>query len=335
MAHRADLVWKLAVPLACLLVGGVCGYRFREARIPQVLARATEVREGGYRFVNPLLECDQGGDLIQSDELTPFRAKVEDHLRTLRYPGVASVSVYFRELNDGLWFSIGETERYAPASLRKVPLMIAALKEAERAPELLLRRVRNDLKTDHSAQQTFKPSLTLVPGEEYPIAELIRRMIVYSDNNAFMLLSRQVDGAELDRAYAKLDARATPGPGQPRAFMSVYTYAAFFRVLYNASYVGKQLSEWALATLADSEFRRGLVEGVPPAIPVAHKFGESRDDASGEVQLHDCGVVYAPEHPYLLCVMTRGTSFEFLDDAIASTSRLIFSEVAGQGHASR
>jgi hypothetical protein len=115
----------------------------------------------------------------------------------------------------------------------------------------------------------------------------------------------------------------------------VYTYASFFRVLYNASYLGKQLSEWALATLAQSEFREGIVAGVPPAVPVAHKFGEHKDVATGEVQLHDCGIVYVPEHPYLLCVMTRGASFEHLDDAIASTSRLIFAQVAGQAHASR
>jgi hypothetical protein len=328
---RSDLVWKLAVPVACLVAGGVSGYRFREARIPQVLARATETREGGYRFVNPLLECDPGGDIVQSDELSPFREKVVAHLRSLHDPGVVGVSVYFRELNDGLWFSVGGDERrFAPASLRKVPLMIAALKQAERAPELLLRTVRDDLRSDHAAQQTFKPSVPLVPGQEYTIAELVRRMIVYSDNNAFMLLSRQVDEVELDRTYAKL---AGSGPNQD--FLSVYTYAAFFRVLYNASYLGKQLSEWALATLAQSEFRDGIVAGVPPGILVAHKFGEHRDDRTGEVQLHDCGIVYAPEHPYVLCVMTRGTSFEHLDDAIASTSRLVFAEVAAQARARR
>ncbi len=326
MPSRSTLVWKVAVPIACLAAGAIGGYRLHEARAQP--AGATENREGGHRFVNPLLECDRGGDLVQSDELTPFREKVEAHLRTLRYPGVESVAVYFRELNDGVWFSIGDSERFAPASLRKIPMMIALLKQSERAPELLLRKVRFDLQNDHTAQQSIKPSVQLVRGEEYPIAELIRRMIVYSDNNAFMLLSRQVDPAELDRTYAKLDARS--GAEVTRDFLSVYTYAAFFRVLYNASYLGAQLSEWALATLADSEFKSGIVAGVPPGVPVAHKFGEQRDLASGKVQLHDCGIVYAPEHPYLLCVMTRGSAFEYLDEAIASTSRTVFAEVVGQ-----
>jgi beta-lactamase class A len=329
MARLARLLLPVVVPVACLAIGSVAGYSYREARIPRVLARATENREGGFRYVNPLLECDVGGDLVQSPELTPFREKVVAHLATLRYPGVDDISVYFRELNDGLWFSIGDEGRYAAASLRKVPIMIAALKQAESAPELLLRKIRNDLQQDLVAQQNVKPSVQLVRGEEYTLAELIRRMIVYSDNDAAVLVSREVDPVELGRTYAKLDPHGTEHGMFD--FQSVFTYASFFRVLYNASYLNRQLSEWALGVLAASEFRSGLVEGVPPGVPVAHKFGEALEDPRAtRVQLHDCGIVYAPERPYLLCIMSRGTSFEFLDDAIASTSRVIFEAVVTQ-----
>jgi beta-lactamase class A len=333
---RSRLLWKIALPAACLLAGAVGGYLFRDVRVPRVLAAATEMREGGYRYVNPLLECDRGADVIQSEELHSFRARVVEHLATLQYPGVEDVSVYFRELNDGLWFSIGDEGRYAPASLRKIPMMIAALKQADRAPELLLRRVRFDLGQDYTRQQNFKPSVQLVRGEEYTIAELIRRMIVYSDNNAYMLLARVIDPAELDRTYAKLDVRSAAGEG-PRDFLTVYTYASFFRALFNANYLGKQLSEFALEQLANSEFRSGIVAGVPRGVPVAHKFGEALEDARGtRVQLHDCGIVYAPERPYLLCIMSRGSKFEYLDDAIASTSRVIFEAVLTEHqHASR
>ena len=44
-------------------------------------------------------------------------------------------------------------------------------------------------------------------------------------------------------------------------------------------------------------------------------------------QLHDCGIVYYPKHPYLLCVMTRGDSFEYLDDTIRDISHLVYQEV--------
>jgi beta-lactamase class A len=158
-------------------------------------------------------------------------------------------------------------------------------------------------------------------------------MIVYSDNNAFMLLSAHVSPAELQRTYEKLDLRAPGSAATPE--LSAETYASFFRVLYNASYLPKDLSEWALSVLAESDFRDGIVRGVPRGVAVAHKFGEHRDDAAGKVQLHDCGIVYVPGHPYLLCVMTRGTSFEHLDDAIAAISRVVHGEVSTQRPAGR
>ena len=328
MSRRAALLRTVGIPLACLVAGGAAGYRLHDARARGPGHSFSERREGGHRYVNPLLECDAGPALL-GDELTPFRSRVEGFLRDeLRYPGVEGVSVYFRELNDGLWFSLGEAERYTPASLRKVPMMIAVLKQAERTPGLLQAKLPFLLANDHNAEQTFKPSVTLVRGQEYTVAELVRRMIVYSDNNAFMLLSATVNRAELERTYEKLDLRA-PGSGAAPE-VSAETYASFFRVLYNASYLPRELSEWALSLLAESEFHDGIVRGLPPGVPVAHKFGESRDDATGEVQLHDCGVVYLPDRPYLLCVMTRGTSFEYLDDAIAAVSRIVHDEVTAQ-----
>jgi beta-lactamase class A len=333
MASLPRALGKYAVPLLCLLAGGAGGYLLGGAREKAARPKSVEVREGGHRLVNPLIECERGPEIVQSEELRPIRSKVATLLRGVSYPGVKAVSVYFRELNDGISFVIGEEQVFTPASLRKVPMMIAVLKEAERSPELLARTVPFTLQRDYNADQTFKPSVAMVPGQSYTVGELVRRMILYSDNNAFMLLAAIADPQGLERVYDLMDlprSSATAG-GE---FRSVLAFATFFRILYNASYLGADLSEQALDLLARSEFRSGIVEGVPAGTPVAHKFGEHRDDAGGEVELHDCGIVYFPRHPYLLCVMTRGTSFEYLDDAIAATSRIVHGEVAAQFRAS-
>ena len=80
--------------------------------------------------------------------------------------------------------------------------------------------------------------------------------------------------------------------------------------------------------LAQSEFKAGLVSGVPATIEVAHKFGEHSEE--GMVQLHDCGIVYYPRHPYLLCIMSKGPNFEFLDDAIVGVSKIVYGAVDEQ-----
>jgi hypothetical protein len=47
-------------------------------------------------------------------------------------------------------------------------------------------------------------------------------------------------------------------------------------------------------------------------------------------QLHDCGIVYYPHKPYLLCVMTRGKSSDDNSKMIAEISKLVYREVDTQ-----
>ena len=57
-------------------------------------------------------------------------------------------------------------------------------------------------------------------------------------------------------------------------------------------------------------------------------FGEHTQQYSdGNVlfsDLHDCGIIYHPEHPYFLCVMTQGPSIEMLEGVIARISEKVF-----------
>jgi beta-lactamase class A len=325
----------LAAALVLLLAGFAAGVLAGRARPGGGADRAAFVqrREGAFHHINPLLECDLADDVLRNRELAPFKEAVSSYVAgRIADRWAASVSVYFRELNDGIWFGVGDSERFVPASLRKVPMMIALLKAAERpggAP-LLDRQVTFDLGRDYNQDQNVKPSEPLVPGRGYAVRELIQRMIVQSDNNAFTLLARVVDPAELDQVYSLLRVQ-NPRSTADDAFLSVQTYASFFRILYNATYLGKAPSEWALELLGRSEFKAGLVAGVPPAVAVSHKFGEKSDAAAGTVQLHDCGIVYFPSNPYLLCVMSRGPDFSRLDDVIVGVSRLVYQEVARQG----
>ncbi|MEK6743595.1 MAG: serine hydrolase [Nitrospirota bacterium] len=331
MINKNTIIEKAVIPAICLLLGLFAGYYLYAMRVGGDVNKGFyEKREGGYQLINPLLECEGGSNLFRNKELRPFKKKVEGYLRErMRYPGVETASVYFRELNDGIWFSIGETERFTPASLRKVPMMIAVLKQEERDPNLLARKVRFQLRSDHTLQQIIKPSSVMTRETEYTVEELLRRMIVYSDNNAYMVLSANVDLQEFNRTYEALNIPSPDAVG-PSDFLSIQTYASFFRVLYNATYLNKVRSEQALALLTQIDFKSGIVAGLPKDLPVAHKFGEHRDDDTGKIQLHDCGIVYYPQHPYLLCIMTRGSSLEYLDDAISAISRIIYLEVNTQ-----
>jgi beta-lactamase class A len=107
--------------------------------------------------------------------------------------------------------------------------------------------------------------------------------------------------------------------------MNIKEYVSLFRVLFNVSYLNKEASEKALELLTRVEFKDGLPAGLPANIVVAHKFGERI--VNGLSQLHDCGIVYYPSHPYLICIMTRGADFTQLSKHIQEISKITYDEM--------
>lgn len=283
-----------------------------------------EKRLGGYKYTNPLLNCDAG----MQWSIRPFKDKIARVLEKNR-GGTAYTSVYYRDLNNGPWFGINEREEFSPASLLKVPLMMSILKNAEIRPALLAEKVVFDKDGDYEAQMV-KPEKTIKAGDALTVDELIYRMIVYSDNNAQTALFKLIGDPEVARTYSDLGLDV-PSFEKQENFMSVKNYASFFRVLFNASYLRKEVSERALELLTRVGFREGIRSGVPENIAVAHKFGE-RITETGEKQFHDCGIVYHPDHPYLLCVMNRGDNMNEMIALIREVSRAVYAEVDGQGH---
>ncbi len=291
--------------------------------------QAYEVRLGGWKYINPLLECGQAEELIVDAELMPFKNKVDAFIReNVGKKWGNDVSVYFRELNDGQAFTIGRTEQFYPASLMKVPDMMSILKKAEADPAFLKKKILYNNPELKSVQNT-DASETLVFGRSYTVEELMERMIKYSDNISTLLLEGALHPRDLRRVY---DDLGIPDPGdytdKIKYALSTETYSSFFRILFNASYLGKASSEKALEYLSHTDYTKGLVAGVPPGTTVAHKFGLRTID--GIKQWHDCGIVYYPGHPYLLCIMTSGTVPENIDTAIGDISRFIYEEIDRQ-----
>ncbi|MBI5641075.1 MAG: serine hydrolase [Nitrospirae bacterium] len=299
-----------------------------ESADKEMQATGYEIRQSGFKFTNPLLECEIARDVIADKELRPFKHKVLSLVDQLKASHkVSFLSVYFRDLNNGPWFGIDERELFTPASLLKVPIMISFLKLAETNPKLMEKTLLYEGGIDENAFEYFEPSKAIEPGKAYTTDELIYHMIVYSDNNAKNLLADNLNPIVHAGVFRDIGV-SIPPDRQAENFMSVKSYASFFRVLFNSSYLSREMSEKALQYLSESDFRSGIVAGVPSEIWVAHKFGEHAFEKTK--QLHDCGIIYCPNSPYLLCVMTRGETFDNLADAIRDVSSLVYKEVDAQ-----
>lgn len=281
---------------------------------------------GKYQFTNELLAC---GDIdnLTVGAMETLKVDIENDLNNRIAQGIIShASVYVRDLDNGPWLGLNEKDIFYPASLLKVPLMFATYKREEREPGFLDRSVLYSAVLIHTSY-LFPPKERLVVGESYTIQELLRRAVVYSDNEAAALLGDQIGFAGLQEVF--YDFGVTRPENGKDYQMKVRSYSSFFRVLYNASYVSRDHSEKGLALLSQSEFDQGIVAGVPKGIEVAHKFGEREGAlANGDLQLHDCGIVYAREHPYLLCIMAQAKTADAILDFIRETSQKTYQAIS-------
>ena len=302
--------------------------RKEEGKKEENVAKGMELRQSGYAFTSPLLECeiDGGAPILKSSEL-----KIKEAIQSeiiAKNPNV-SISLYYRDLKNGPWFGIDEdSNKYSPASLLKVPLMIAYYKYSERKPEIFEKEIMFD-KASPEFYQQIDPKQHIELGKSYPVSQLIESMIKYSDNEATNLLFQNISQNDLALVFGDLGI-SMPDIYNANNTMAVKDYATFFRILYNASYLSKDMSEKALNLLSQVEYKNGIVAGIPQNIPISHKFGErelSGSDKQVIRQLHDCGIVYHPKRPYLICVMTKGRNFEDLSNIVAKTSKVIYEQV--------
>lgn len=320
----------LGLIVLALAVGGVGGYLIPHPKSsPTPLAcqggkATTEARQGGYTYINPLLECELNSPLENTPELSTLKHALEDQIASLTSSThISRIALYFRDLNNGPWFGIHEDDTFTPASLLKTPMMLAYLKLAETDPNLLSRRLT--FKPRGEPESPYPGIASLRPEASYSVQELIERMIIYSDNDAFDTLTLNIDEARLQAVHKDLGL-AYPDPTTPEDFITVKEYAGLFRVLYNASYLSRNMSELALSILSRASYQDGLVKGVADGTVVAHKFGVRRTRENAN-QLHDCGIIYLPNHPYLLCVMTKGDDLAVQTDALGKLSAQVFSTI--------
>lgn len=345
MPHTPSVRGIYLLPLllaAALIVGAAAGWFAAERGWIGNPARGIETEADDlpplrehteYPYINPLLFCFTSENK-EFTEFKPLERKIEQVVKQSVTAGRADrVAVYYRELDSGHWVGVNETERFSPASMFKVPILITYYRLARNHPETLSRRITYDGRNP-TRQWGITETETLQAGQSYTVAALLEKMIIHSDNKSANLLFAHTDQNSLAEVFSDLGI-PQPDGSDIGDIISAKTYGLFFRVLYNATYLGRRYSERALELLAKTTFSDGLVAGVPSSTAVAHKFGDrltTNGTGNATWQLHDCGVIYYPGGPYLLCVMTEGRTPQQLASTIKDISTIVYRETATFSH---
>ncbi|MGD0976859.1 MAG: serine hydrolase [Minisyncoccia bacterium] len=286
--------------------------------------------DSSYKFIKPLLAYKIPPATADKEFQPLYNNLLQFEAKQKSAGNITDISIFLSMLDEGRWIGVNENEKYTPASLMKVVLMMAYFKKSEHDNRILNQRlVYSKVFDDLAKTSPFDDPSDLQIGKSYTVDELIQRMIVDSDNGAITLLLTGIDSASIDDVYNTL---SVANDVNSEYTISPRDYSLFFRVLYSGTYLYKSLSEKALSLLSETTFNDGLVAGVPSGMTVAHKYGEhviaSGMQVTG-IELHDCGIIYYQPSPYFLCVMTRGTNLDKLKTVISGVSNIIYNDVSG------
>ncbi|MEP7265275.1 MAG: serine hydrolase [Bacteroidota bacterium] len=272
-----------------------------------------------YKFTRPLIAVNLE---TQSDKLNSIKAQLSDLINNRCKNGtLAQGSIYLKNLENGEWTAINENTGYHPGSLAKVPTLICYLKGSERDPSILDKKYKLTKLPPGMPHQNFEPENSVQANKYYTVRELLKYMIVYSDNAAAYLLNMNMNTALFQKVFTDFGLKK-PELVDPDYMLTVKEYSMFLRVLYNATYLSADHSDFALDLLTKSPFHEGLTKTLPMQTVVAHKFGET--NANNNLEMHESGIIYCDKHPYLVTMMTKGYDLKIQAEAISEASDLIY-----------
>ena len=302
-----SLVLNLA--LGFLLLKG--GYSSNQQRIQEKDAEE-------YPYLSKRIFVENPNDVIIN--FIPLRNSLNSYIDSLD----EFVALYFEYLPSGTSIGINEKEELRLSSLGKVPIAMAAYKliaEGKIRPEQELM-----IEQEHIDKQ-FGDLWKKGVGAKITIEEAIRLSLTDSDNTANNLLLANLPGREVDKVFESFDIPKNKNPEEDFPVISVKNFSSILRSLYLSSYLPEKYSNKVLEILTQTRFTDQIQGGVPKDILVAHKVGVFELKNSIKSVFRDCGIVYVPKGPYILCVMIQSDNTT-ASKIITEISKIIYMYVS-------
>jgi beta-lactamase class A len=240
-------------------------------------------------------------------------------LETKTKPYGDSFALYFQYLPTGVSIGINSTKDFDAASLLKVPFVMAYYRQKERIGLVNDETIVSikEVYLDKEFGSLWQKGV----GAQVSLGEAVKLSLIDSDNTAFHLLADQTPLEDFDAVYRGLDLNLDEVSG--RLFISAKSYGSILQALYFSSILTKKNSEEILKYLTETNFNDKLPGPLPKNIKVAHKVGVYNKDSL----FQDCGIVYAPNRPYLLCMISKSTDSE-ATKRMNDISKLIYDYVS-------
>lgn len=277
--------------LISLLANGVLLLRAFSQKTTTQTAR---ISSNELPFLSPRIYSENQNDYLIN--FVNLRLEASDYIEKAEHP----IGFYFEYLPSGNSVGINEKENFLLASLLKVPIVMEIYRKIEDGE---LNRKQKIPINPEDIDTTFG-DLGENGVRELTLEQAIDKTLIESDNTAKNLLQKQLSEGDLEFVYNSLDIPLEVGADGP--VVTAKNYSSVLRSLYLSSFLSKEHSHEILDTLTRTFFTDKLPAGVDENIPVAHKIGVyTTEDTGTEPVFSDCGIVYVPKRPYILCLMVK------------------------------
>ncbi|MFZ2154359.1 MAG: serine hydrolase [Candidatus Moraniibacteriota bacterium] len=207
-----------------------------------------------------------------------------------------NISIYFEFLNTGANIAVNKDMAIWPASLMKIPIAMAVMKKIEDGKwQLNSEMILYQEDRDERFGEMYKKPV----GGRFTVEELLREMLIKSDNTARGILIRNLDTGDIEEVLNHLGIEDIYNTENE---ITGKKYSIFWRSLYNSSFLSEEHSQQLVEMMAHSETNEYLSRGLPDSVTFSHKIGVIYEDNI----YADSGIVYVLERPYILTVMMQG-----------------------------
>jgi beta-lactamase class A len=225
---------------------------------------------------------------------------LRNNLQNETAPWGDSFGMYFEYLPTGTSIGVNSTSEFHAASLFKTPIVMAYYHTKERLgissdPMLTLGSDELDSQFGNLWQKGA--------GYQLKASDAIKMALEQSDNTAAKALVPLIGTVDFEAVYQGLDIALTVD--KDGAVLTPKSYSSIFKALYFSAVLDKDDSQEILNYLSQSQFPDKMVAGIPPGVTVAHKIGDFVEKSGNGEAYTDCGIVYIPRRPYLLCMVSK------------------------------
>ena len=233
---------------------------------------------------------------------TEFKKLLKDFLKIRG--GI--VAVAFKDLVTGEVFLHNGGRVFPAASLIKIPILMEFFRQVHE--ESLNPGERVELSPGQKVGGCGVLTL-MAPGLRPTLMDIAVLMITVSDNTATNVLIDRLGMKKINRFLKSQGLEKTclhrrlmikPNTKIQKNFMTAGEIMTLLSRLYYREILPDGPTEKIIGIMSGQQHIEKLPRRLPRDLKIAHKPGEI-----GGV-CHDAGIVFCPEHPYILCVFTEG-----------------------------